>query len=321
MNRYLLVDGPNITHAANNTKPLKVGNTQVQAVYGFLRILRSIVSTYGNVTPIVLWDGASWRKMEYPDYKANRNKPVEELTKAEIEQAEARKQATAQMPAIKKALELMGVAQVRAMNMEADDLAAILADRYVARGDKIVLVSGDRDWVQLVGDGIIWFDPIADRKIRKAEDVEKALGYTVGDFQQFLELKCLMGDAGDNISGVGGIGGKGAQDFLALYGTVANFSNMVLDKSIDVSKLHKKIRTFAESEEKQMIFQRNMRLMDLRTSARPAPINMQIDKGTPDIDRFRTFCDRFLFKSLTKDLSTWLSVFPAFHHLQEDLAA
>jgi hypothetical protein len=94
-----------------------------------------------------------------------------------------------------------------------------------------------------------------------------------------------------------------------------------MDKTIDVAKLPKKIRDFAESEEKQMIFQRNMRLMDLRYKQRPEPINLTVNKGTPDIDRFRTFCDRFMFKSITKELRTWLSVFPAFHYLQEALAA
>lgn len=318
MSRYLLIDGSNITHAANGAKKLTVGETEVQAVFGFLRTLRKICATYPGVTPIVLWDGASWRNMDYPDYKANRDKND---TKADQSQQAARKSARAQMPAIKKALELLGVAQVRASNMEADDLAAILGDRYVAKGGKVVLVSGDKDWVQLVGPSMIWFDPIVDRKIRSAADVKEALGYAVGDFRQFLEMKCLMGDLGDNISGVGGIGEKGAQQFLEEYGTVCNFSNMILDGTLDVKKLPKKIRDFAESEEKQMIFQRNLRLMDLRTTARPAPINMQIEKGTPDIERFRNFCNRFMFRSFTKSLESWISVFPAFIHLQEELAA
>lgn len=318
MNRYLLIDGSNITHAANGAKKLTVGETQVQAIFGFLRTLRKICATYPGVTPIVLWDGASWRNIDFPDYKANREKAD---TRSDKIQQDARKAARAQMPAIKKGLELLGVAQVRATNMEADDLAAILGDRYLGRGDKIILVSGDKDWVQLVQPNMIWFDPIVDRKIRTPADVQGALGYKVADFRQFLEMKCIMGDLGDNISGVGGIGEKGAQEFMETYGSVANFSAMVLDGTLDVNKLPKKIRDFAESEEKQMIFQRNLRLMDLRTTARPAPVNMQIDKGTPDIDRFRTFCERLMFRSFTKDLSAWISVFPAFVHLQEELAA
>jgi 5'-3' exonuclease len=318
MDRYLLIDGSNITHAANGAKPLKVGDTQVQAIFGFLRTMRKICATYPNVTPVVLWDGASWRNIEYPDYKANREKKD---TKSDQVQQEARKQARKQMPAIKKGLSLLGVAQVRAANMEADDLAAILGDRYLGKGGKVILVSGDKDWVQLVKPNMMWFDPIVDRKIRTAEDVKEALGYKVADFKQFLELKAIMGDMGDNISGVGGIGEKGAQEFLETYGSVSNFSNMILDKSLDPKTLPKKIRDFAESEDKQIIFQRNLKLMDLRTTARPAPLNLTVDKGEPDTDRFETFCNRLMFRSITKDLRTWLSVFPAFYHLQEELAA
>lgn len=318
MNRYLLIDGSNITHAANSSKKLTVGTTEVQAVFGFMRTMRKICATYPGATPIVLWDGASWRNMLFPDYKENREKNE---TKAEKAQQEARQTARAQMPAIKKGLELLGVTQIRASNMEADDLAAIVGDRYAKRGDKIVLVSGDKDWVQLVLPNMIWFDPIVDRKIRTAADIEPALGYKVDSFQQFLEMKCIMGDSGDNIGGVGGIGDKGAIQFLAEYGSVANFSNMILDKTLDPAKLPKKIRDFALSEEKQMIFQRNMRLMDLRTSARPVPVNMQINKGTPDVERFRTFCTRFMFQSFLKNLETWVSVFPAFTEIEEERAA
>lgn len=323
MSRYLIIDGNNIVHAASGTKPLKVGNTQVQGIYHFMRMLRQLMATYHNATPIVLWDGASWRHMAFPDYKGNRTKNE---TKSDKIQQEQRAIAKGQMPAIKKGLQLLGVAQIRATNMEADDLAQIVGDRKADEGHKVILVSGDKDWVQLVGPranggSIMWLDVIGDRKIRSAADVEEALKYKVADFKQFLELKCIMGDLGDNLSGVGGIGDKGAMEFLATYGSVSNFSAGVMDKSIDLAKLPKKIRDFAESEEKQIIFQRNMKLMDLRTKQRPAPINMQIDKGSPDAERFRTFCTKLLFNRILAQYENWLSVFPAFQNLQEDLAA
>jgi 5'-3' exonuclease len=319
MNRYLLIDGPNITHAANNTKKLTVGDVQVQAVYQFLQILRRIQSVYASYTPIVLWDGASWRRMAYPEYKANRDKPA--TSQIEIQQKEAREQAQKQMPAIKKALELLGVTQIKAANMEADDLAAIVGDRYAAKGAKIVLVSGDKDWVQLVNDNIIWFDPIVDRKIRKWEDINEALGYDLKGFQQFLEMKCLFGDSGDNIPGVGGVGEKGAIDFLNQYGSLANFSNMCIDGSLDLKKVPKKYRNLVEDEDRRIKFAFNMKLMDLRTTQRPDPLNLAVNKGTPDIQRFENFCNRFLFKSITKNLTVWASVFPALHELQQELAA
>ncbi len=318
MNRYLLIDGLNIAHAANNTKPLKVGETQVQAIFHFIKIVRKLIATYPTARPAVLWDGASWRYMDFPDYKSARKK---EDTPAALKQVEMKKVAENQIPAIKKAMSLLGVPQVRATNMEADDLAAIMGDRYAAKGDKVVLVSGDKDWVQLVTPNIIWLDPIQDRKIMSPADMQKALGYDLDSFEAFVEMKCLWGDLGDSIPGVGGIGDKGAIEFLKTYGSTANFSNMLIDGTLDPKKVPKKFRDFAESEEKQIIFQRNRKLMDLRTPLRPEPINLRVDAGEPDIARFRTFCDKLMFRSITKDLELWISAFPAFHHLQEELAA
>ncbi|WP_276122604.1 5'-3' exonuclease H3TH domain-containing protein [Pararhizobium qamdonense] len=316
--RYLLIDGMNITHAANNAKVLKVGETQVQAIYHFVKIVRKLVAAYPTAKPAVLWDGASWRYMDFPEYKANRKK---DDTPSAIKAAEMKKVAENQIPAIKKAMQLLGMPQVRASNMEADDLAAIMGDRYVAKGGRVVLVSGDKDWVQVVNDKIIWLDPIRDRKIMKPADMESALGYKLDSFEAFVEMKCLAGDSGDGISGIGGIGEKGAIDFLNEYGSTTNFSNMLLDGTLDPKRVPKKFRDFAESEEKQMIFQRNRKLMDLRTKLRPDPINLKVDAGEPDIERFRTFCNRLMFRSITKELEPWISVFPAFHSLQEELAA
>lgn len=318
MQRYLLIDGNNITHAASATKPLSVGNVPVQGIFHFLNMLHTALYRNGSAIPVVLWDGASWRHMSFPEYKDNRNKNE---TKAEKKAQEDRAIAKAQIPAIKKGLQLLGVAQVRASNMEADDLAAIVGDRYVAQGHRVTLMSGDKDWVQLVKPGMIWFDPIKNRKIVKAEDIETALGYKVKDFRQFLEMKCIMGDSGDNIGGVGGIGDKGAMQFLEQYGSVSNFSAGVMDKSIALNSVPKKFRDFAESEEKQMIFQRNLRLMDLRYKQRPEPINLQVDRGSASRDTFDKFCQRLLFQKIRKDLDNWLSVFPAFRPTEEELAA
>ena len=72
MKRYLLIDGNNITHAAQSMKKLTVGEIEVQAVYGFLRQIRKLIARYPILKPIVLWDGASWRNMQFPEYKENR---------------------------------------------------------------------------------------------------------------------------------------------------------------------------------------------------------------------------------------------------------
>lgn len=312
---YLIVDGNSLGHFYNNARPLKIGNTQVQSIYGFLRGLRGYVASYQHLTPIVVWDGASWRKTLFSSYKEIRDK-VE--TKNEIELAEKKAIYKKQAPYIEKALRFLGIAQVRAFNMEADDLGAILADRYTAKGSKIVLLTGDKDWIQLVGPNVIWRDPIKDRSVTMANFKE----FTGVDTpRQFVEVKALAGDTGDSVPGVGGIGEKGAIDFLNTYGSLAEFNNRVLlDKSLDVKKLPKKYRALAEDESKLIAFSRNINLVDLRTKERPEPINLRIDKGEASIEKFQAFCDMLLFASITQDLNEWIRVFPAFQNVESAAA-
>ena len=311
---YLLIDGNSLGNAANNTKPLSLGSQQTQAIVGFLKMLRKQVSLYPNYTPIVLWDGASWRYQMFPEYKADREKNDTKHEKALIE---AKAHYKTQVPYIKKALRLLGVAQISAMNMEADDLAAMLSRLYTSKGGRVILVTGDQDWIQLVGPGVIWKTPIGEsNRTVTAMNFKEETG--VATPQQFVELKALTGDKGDSIPGVGGIGEKGAIEFLQTYGSFANFMNAVTFEKLDLSKLPKKFRDLGESEDKMLTFDRNLRLMDLHHPARPKPFNMLVDRGEPDLTKFTRFCEILLFKSILDTMSTWVSAFPAF---RETLAA
>lgn len=312
MKGYLIVDGNSLGHFHNNTKPLTIGSLQVQAIYGFLRGLRSIVATYPQLQPVVLWDGASWRKVLFPEYKAIRDKADTENERKQLALKEVYK---TQAPYIQKALRFLGVPQVKAFNYEADDLGAVLVDRYTAQGMSCVMLTGDKDWIQLVGPKSTWRD-VRDngkRRITPSNFKEETGCETV---EQFVQMKALTGDAGDSVPGVGGIGDKGALEFLATYGSFANFMNMwTFEKSVadkEFKKLPKKFRDLIENEAKAMAFARNMDLVDLRTAARPAPINLRVDKGEPDVAKFQHFCDLLLFKSITQELDDWLRVFPSF---------
>ncbi|SCW95790.1 5'-3' exonuclease H3TH domain-containing protein [Ancylobacter rudongensis] len=302
---YLIIDGNSLGHYYNNGAKLTIGNAQVQAIFGFLKCVRSMCATYANLQPVVVWDGASWRKMLLRSYKEIRDRAV---TPNELKLAAAKAEYKKQVPAIQKALRLMGVPQVSALNMEADDLGAIMADRYAAQGALVVLVTGDKDWLQLVGPKVIWKDPINDRMVT-AKNFEDFTG--VKTTRQFVEMKALAGDQGDSVPGVGGIGEKGAIDFLNTYGSVADFtSQCLLEKTIDIKKLPKKYRALVEDENKAIAFAGNINLVDLRSPARPAPVNLHIDKGTPDAAKLRLLCETLLFQSITKNFDEWISVFP-----------
>jgi 5'-3' exonuclease len=286
--------------------PMRCGDQPTQAIYGFMRSMRPIMDVFRAFEPVVLWDKSSWRHHVFAEYKANRDKPA--VMPHEIKSKKLKADLKTQLPFIREGLSLLGVKQLSALNYEADDLAGLLVERYAPQGSRIMMLSADEDWIQLVRSKVAWRDPIKDRnKFVTVGNIMEKQG--VPSPRAHLEVKCLMGDLGDNISGVGKIGEKGAKEFINQYGSVAAFLNQCADKTIDITKLHKKFRDFATSDEKQDLFRRNMRLMDLSTAERPAPVNLQLVKGQLDVPAFGTFCEQFLFNSITTKLEDWCAPF------------
>ena len=195
MKGFMLIDGNSLGHYYNNSKTLTIGSLQVQAVFGMLRGVRSLIATFPTLKPVVIWDGASWRKISFPTYKENRERSE---TENERKLLAARDEYKKQRPLIEGAFRLLGIPQVSAFNMEADDLGAIMTDRYVALGHSILLVTIDQDWLQLVGPKVSWKD-VANKRLITASNFEEFTG--VKDAKQFVELKAIVGDVGDNVPG------------------------------------------------------------------------------------------------------------------------
>lgn len=304
---YQLIDFSNLGFAAAAGPVLSVGEQQTQAIFGFLRMLRPLVAMYPMLKPIVLGDGRSWRYDIFPDYKAKRAKEAE--TKSEIMLTQVRKSFHSQRSFIQEALGLLGVPYLVAMNLEADDLAGILCRRYVAAGNKVMLISGDKDWIQLVASGVGWLDPRSDAKVKRVNirTLEEQLG--VATPQQWLEMKALIGDKSDEIPGVGGIGDKGAIELLMKHGSVTSFINGVIDGSIDEKSLPKKFRDLVANEDKIATFRVNMDLMDLNSPKIPRPVDLRLQKGELNVSAFHDFCEKWHFKSILKDIDGWCEPF------------
>jgi 5'-3' exonuclease len=299
---FLFIDGSNVAHAANNMKPLKNGDMHVQAIFGFLNTLRPVTAAFAMLSPVVLWDGRSWRYDAFPEYKGKRNKPPE--TKHEKEQAEKRQWLKPQIPEIRRGLKALGIAQMVAMNLEADDLAGLLVRRYQPQGRKIMLMTGDKDWCQLIGPGVGWWDRIRDTKITM-KSLKEHLG--VDTPRQWLEVKALMGDTSDDIPGVGGIGDKGAVELVTTYGSVESFKNQYLDGTI--TKVPKKFADLVGNEDKLITFGRNLELMDLNHPKIPQPQDLRVTKGAFDKESFAGFCEDHAFKSILTRIDEWCEPF------------
>lgn len=335
---YLLIDGSNFGYAASATTRLTVGGQEVQGIFGVLRMLRPLLATWHMLTPIVLWDGHSWRYKAFPEYKSKRS--VAPTTTHEREVAAQRESFKVQRPLIRQSLELLGIRQMMAINLEADDLAGILCRRFLAGGKKVVLASGDKDWIQLIRPGVAWIDQINQQSLT-AESLPKKLGWrpsrevvdpktskmkkqpgklgifkdgaTIEGFvgvpspQAWLEMKALMGDTSDDIPGVGDIGEKGALEMVVEYGTVGGFINQSIDGTI--KKMPKKFADFADKPERQELFRRNMDLMDLNSDKIPTPINLTLERRDIDLPQFEAFCSNLAFKSILTDLPGWVAPF------------
>lgn len=303
----LLVDGNSITHANHNANVLTANGMQVQAIFGVLKSLRALMDKTGGIKElIVLWDGkAQWRLDLFSEYKGNRVAMNED----EVDHKAAFQK---QVPFLEYALAVLGIRQVRSPLLEADDLAGIMAPKLSAGGNKVTLVSGDKDWIQLVDPNVSWYDPIRDRWVRHGDFLEKT-----GFFNPtaFVQGKALLGDTSDNIAGIDGIGEKGAQVFLAKWGDVNRFFAAVDDGThIPAVRKNKKALSphpeqVLASPEGRATFQLAVRLMDLKQSRRPEQGEVISRQQPADPEKFRIFCERFAFMSILRTFDSFLAAF------------
>lgn len=291
----VIVDGNSLAHAAHNGAKLLVGEMQTQSIFSTIKSIRALLTDkYPGWNIIVLWDGkAEWRKELHPDYKSNRVAKNEE----EQKKKEAYK---AQSPFLRKALQLLGIRQILVTTHEADDMAGVLVRRAMGL---IVLVSGDKDWLQLVRDGVVWYDPIRENQIGMGNFTDKT-GYFSP--REFLEGKALMGDTSDCIPGVGGIGEKGAPEFLAQFGSVENFFKQV-DAGTFVPK--KKAHIGLASEAGRAAFERNLRLMNLIDVPNPDRQNVSVIPPTYNEAGFQAMCEKLAFRSILRNFNEFVEPF------------
>ena len=137
------------------------------------------------------------------DYKANRAPMPPDLAE--------------QIPLVHEACEALGVPILTHDRYEADDVIGTLARRAAADGLDVALVTGDKDFFQLVGDSVRVFNPRDEGAWYDAEGVKEKFGVAP---EQVVDVLALMGDAIDNVKGVPGIGEKGARELIATHGSL-----------------------------------------------------------------------------------------------------
>ncbi len=176
------------------------------AIYGFLTMVTKILKDEKPDYIVFCYDRKepSFRKEIYNDYKANRSETPEDLVP--------------QIPYIKKIADLFGIPSLEVARFEADDLIGTLTKVSRKHDLDVYIVSGDKDFGQLVGPHVWLFDTMKNIKYDSAGVVEK---WGVKP-EQMIDYLALVGDASDNVPGVMGIGPKGAQKLLSDFGSLEN---------------------------------------------------------------------------------------------------
>ena len=220
--------------------------------YDYQKTVQSLASSYGCSEVIIAadWGSSSYRKELYPDYKQNRKEKFAEQSEEEriaFEEFFEEFEATLEVLAEDYIL-------LRYKGVEADDVAAHLVKHKNAYDlENIWLISSDRDWDLLIQDNVSRFSYVT----RKEVTLENWSEHYDVKPEEYISLKCLTGDKGDNVPGIPGIGPKRAQQLIEQYGNA--FS---IYEATPINSKYKYIQTLNENADQILT---NYELMDLMT--------------------------------------------------------
>jgi DNA polymerase I-like protein with 3'-5' exonuclease and polymerase domains/5'-3' exonuclease len=246
------------------------------ALFGFTSMLTKLLKEEKPDLIGIVFDVArkTFRNEKYPEYKANRSEPPPDLVP--------------QFPYFRKIVKALNLPVLELPNYEADDVIGTIAKKFERKGWQTVIVTGDKDLMQLVDEKIVIFDSMKEKWIREPEVMEK-FGVTPS---QVIDVLALAGDSSDNIPGVPGIGDKTAIKLIQEYGSLEK----VLANARSVKgKMGEKLVQFADQA----------RLCrELATIVTDVPIEYDLDDfkiKAPDVAASRELFSELEFKNFLKE--------------------
>lgn len=211
--KLLLIDGSGFIFRAYHSLPplTNPAGVPVGAVYGFVNMLTKVMNAQHATHAAVIFDAArkTFRNDIYPEYKAHRPPAPEDLVP--------------QFPLVRDATIAMNLPAIELENFEADDIIATYATMAKAAGMEVVIISSDKDLMQLIEDGVMLFDAMKNKPIG-VEQVHEKFGVTP---DKVIEVQALIGDSSDNVPGVKSIGPKTAAELIGEFGTLENLLDNV----------------------------------------------------------------------------------------------
>lgn len=250
------------------------------AVYGFTRILLKVLREQQPSHVAVVFDapGKTFREELYPEYKATRRETPPELKQ--------------QFPMMHELVEAMSLPLLVVPGVEADDVMGTLACQAEAAGMEAVLVTGDKDLLQLVTERVRVFDPSKEEGEQWIGPEEVAERFGAGP-EHVVDALALIGDTADNIPGVRGIGDKTARKLIEQYGSLENLY-------AHLTEIKGKMRERLEADREQAFFSRQ--LATIKNDV-PLDINIgQLRRREPEPARVIEALNALDFRSLAEEL-------------------
>ena len=289
-----LIDGSAYIFRAYHALPpltRKSDGLPVGAVAGFCNMISRYVDGNGSSKDApthvaVIFDHSSktFRNAIYPDYKANRPPPPEDLRP--------------QFPLTREASRAFNLATIEVEDYEADDIIATLARAAREAGGRVTIISSDKDLMQLVGNGVEMFDPMKNKAIGVPE-VEEKFGVPPA---RVVDVQALAGDSVDNIPGAPGIGLKTAALLINEYGDL----DTLLARAGEI-KQPKRREALVENADK---IRMSRALVTLKDDT-PLPVSLDdLEVRDPDPEALMGFLTAMEFRSLTRRIAERLKIDP-----------
>ncbi|PYO94061.1 MAG: DNA polymerase I [Gemmatimonadetes bacterium] len=281
---FAMIARPLTTKSGENTS----------AVWGITNFLLRL---YENYHPeYVGWvhdRGVSFRQEQYPEYKATREKLGEELQQ-DFDRSLER---------VCQILDAFHIPVIALTGYEADDVVATLAQRVAGSGLQAVIVSGDKDFYQLIGEGVALLNPgrggqaaVEEQWVDQSNASER-LGVPP---HRVVDYLALVGDSSDNIPGVKGIGDKTAVQLLETYGDL----DTILAKAAEIAGKRPREALLAQADNARL----SRQLVTLR---RDVPVELDLEQlrvRAPDTDALAALFTELEFRTLIPKLDTLTSV-------------
>ncbi len=272
----IIIDGYGFIFRAYHSLPplTTVEAIPVGAVFGFTSMLLKVLADFKPNHAVVVFDSGkkTFRHELYPAYKMNRPDAPEDLK--------------IQFPICREAAHALNFKIIEKVGFEADDIIATLARTVVENKEKAIIISSDKDLMQLITDDIVMFDSLKNKYITKTEVYEK-FGVTP---EKVRDVLAIMGDSSDNIPGINGIGPKGATELIQKYGSLEG----LLAHSHEITQPKRK-QSIIDCHDQALL---SKKLITLDTHV-PLEITLNdLEQTKPEVSQLLSFLNKYGFKSI-----------------------